>query len=190
MRRAHEFLDRSIKEALEKELAKGEPPPPCRSGCSACCSEPVQATTLEARKIVKRVATMPKEDQERIVAAVVDTTERLVKSGLHKLAHPPALRYRALRLPCPLLAPDGTCSVYDIRPMSCRVHYAKANPEACADPKLRPTQQYAYFPIISLEAMFMLGSTEWDHLIFRLHYALFDEAPEGADATKFTFTET
>src|SRR5262245_50457163 len=124
-------------ETLAKLLAQDGAAPPCGPGCSACCSEPVLAGRQEAELIVARLRDFPLAEQERIVAAVEDRVARFLASPLRHDSDPSAHAYRKLRLPCPLLTPEGRCGVYEIRPLACRAHVARAHPERCHDDRLR-----------------------------------------------------
>jgi Fe-S-cluster containining protein len=83
----------------------------CKSGCNACChlyvKVPPGVATVMARHI-QLTFSLSERDwlHDRLIEAVeaIDTTE-----------HPERLRH-----PCPLLAEDGQCSVYEVRPLVCR----------------------------------------------------------------------
>jgi Fe-S-cluster containining protein len=49
--------------------------------------------------------------------------------------------WRARRAACPLLV-HGTCSVYQMRPVACRLHLAVGHPDHCHDEEKRQEQQY------------------------------------------------
>ena len=73
----------------------------CAAGCSFCCHLPVMATPSEAAAIGPQVSGAA---WERVVS---------FESGR-----------------CALLADDGTCSVYDVRPLKCRAHTSTSR-DAC-----------------------------------------------------------
>ncbi len=41
-------------------------------------------------------------------------------------------RYFLRDIPCPFLGKEGTCGIYDIRPMSCRMFFAESSPRFCS----------------------------------------------------------
>ena len=91
---------RRIDAAFEHSLAAVE----CRKGCSFCCRLRVTATPLE----VIRIAAAMDPGRRSTVLATADAI-----AGLDE-------RQRlARKLPCPLLL-EGACSVYEIRPLTCR----------------------------------------------------------------------
>ncbi len=76
----------------------------CRRGCSFCCHLKVTATTLEVIRI----------------AATLDADRRsTVLSTAEKTAGLDERRRLARKVPCPLLI-EGACSVYKVRPVTCR----------------------------------------------------------------------
>lgn len=145
IRRLYEFADVWVKKMLAKDGAK----PPCCKGCFHCCREPVYGTMSEVKHIVsllsdgEREALRPKliEWREKFKAAAGG---EFVNNNL-----PSAFKYRTFNLWCPLLAPDGTCSIYENRPISCRVHVAWKDAAGCIDEALRPNQKFALFPELS-----------------------------------------
>jgi hypothetical protein len=72
------------------------PPVPCRPGCSDCCG-PIMMTRLEWDRIAQRIGHAPEGDTHAMLAVAHATGD------------------------CSLLV-DGRCSVYDIRPMVCRLY--------------------------------------------------------------------
>lgn len=91
---------RRIDADFERGLAAVE----CRKGCSFCCHIKVTATPLE----VIRIAMALGADRGPIVLSTADAI-----AGLDN-------RQRlALGVPCPLLI-EGACSVYAVRPLTCR----------------------------------------------------------------------
>jgi Fe-S-cluster containining protein len=104
----------------------------CRNGCSECCRALFDITLLDAFYL--------KSGFDRLDPAIkgsvlVKARERLV--SLQELwpdfAEPFILNYRPEEeweilmpeddeSPCPLLGEDGTCPLYDFRPMTCRLH--------------------------------------------------------------------
>jgi Fe-S-cluster containining protein len=83
----------------------------CRIGCTSCCTivGNVDVVTLEGLIIREKIAGMPKPlaEETRIrLAANISAYER------------------GLKIACAFLAQDGACTVYDVRPFSCRQLYS------------------------------------------------------------------
>ncbi|MEP7126303.1 MAG: YkgJ family cysteine cluster protein [Byssovorax sp.] len=107
--------------ALERTLSLGraavarEPPSrpiECARGCSYCCSSKVVITAPEALRIAAHLRrTLDPEAFAAVLARVVAVDERT--RGLSR-----ARRFEA-RIACPLLEGDGSCSVHEVRPITC-----------------------------------------------------------------------
>lgn len=76
----------------------------CKKGCSHCCHIDVQITTLEAELIQMR-------------------------QGIP--AQPAPQFTHGHRDPCPFLASDGSCGIYESRPLICRMYQVVGDPENC-----------------------------------------------------------
>jgi Fe-S-cluster containining protein len=104
----------------------------CKSGCSECCRALFDITLLDAFYLKSGFNRL---DPKIKAAVLVKARERLV--SLQRLwpdfEAPYMLNYRPEKeweilmpdddeTPCPLLGEDGTCLVFDFRPMTCRLH--------------------------------------------------------------------
>jgi Fe-S-cluster containining protein len=117
----------------------------CSRGCSACCRhyvssvEPFELIALDhhlksrpdyADLVVStfRRATI----FDGIVREESEKTDRNEEEAEDRALYRYFLRGHA----CPFLAGDGTCGVYDHRPMACRMFYAESAPRLCAGKEL------------------------------------------------------
>lgn len=99
----------------------------CTHGCSYCCNIAATLTSTEAELIGKHVGRKPKVMTER-----VDVLANQKKySGV----------------PCPFLK-KGRCSIYEVRPLACRVHFNLAD-----TPELCDTTTVAEIPMIDNRAI-------------------------------------
>ncbi len=74
----------------------------CRAGCSDCCRHSLSVTAVEAQAIREGLAALSPEERAALAARAAEVGTR------------PG--------PCPALAADGTCGIYDVRPIVCRTH--------------------------------------------------------------------
>jgi Fe-S-cluster containining protein len=89
----------------------------CASGCSACCHLYVQVPPGTAAAMAAHIATAFEQAERDALQ------ERLsIAAAAVAAAADPA----KLRLRCPLLGADERCSVYDVRPLSCRAFTSKS----------------------------------------------------------------
>jgi Fe-S-cluster containining protein len=112
----------------------------CSRGCSACCRhfvssvEPFELLALDHHL-------KSRADYGGLVVSTFRKTmlyeEILREEGGDEEAEDRALyRYFLRGQACPFLAKDGTCGVYEWRPMSCRMFYAESSPRFCAGKEL------------------------------------------------------
>jgi len=98
----------AIGDAMSKRIT---PHSACRNGCNHCCKQAVSVTVLEAREIARftgREYVQPKPS-----LSLEQTQEKY------------------MGVPCTFLV-DGKCSVYPVRPISCRVYFNMSDtPEIC-----------------------------------------------------------
>ncbi len=104
---------------------------PCRSGCHQCCIGPFAITVLDVARLHAGLSAVPRSRSRDIrsrAAAMVADIERVYP----RLAAAPFLDDWADaeidRLvtdfqdrSCPALQADGTCGIYDWRPLTCRL---------------------------------------------------------------------
>jgi Fe-S-cluster containining protein len=95
--------------------------PACSKGCSFCCSHKVGVTVPEVLAIVEYLEASP----ERL--AVV--RERVAELAKNPLIFSDSGKPRA-RIPCALLEEDGSCEVYEVRPIPCR-SWLSTDVESC-----------------------------------------------------------
>jgi Fe-S-cluster containining protein len=104
-----------------KVLQAAKHAPACSKGCSWCCSHKVGVTVPEVIAIVAHLRASP----ERL---------ELVRKRAAELAQNPLIfsdseKPRA-RIPCALLTEDGSCGVYEVRPLPCR-SWLSTDVESC-----------------------------------------------------------
>lgn len=135
----------------------------CTSGCSACCCSLFDITLLDAWHLKNGFDRLPPTTRRQVLAKV-EARVAEIREQWPDFSEPYLLNLRPEEewsrvmsdedeTPCPLLADDGTCLVYDVRPMTCRLHglplidvsgevlhdeWCTMNLTGCADPLTLP----------------------------------------------------
>lgn len=88
-------------------------------GCSHCCKQAVNITEREAIRIGEHLGRAPAR------LPVENDPYKIIEKMEADVA-----RYTAQ--PCPMLAADGSCTVYEVRPLACRLsHSLEPTPDPC-----------------------------------------------------------
>jgi hypothetical protein len=98
-----------------------QPKRDCRAGCDACCHLYVMIPPGVADAIGDYLI----ERLGRAALAELRIELEKAAAATAALADPATLRYR-----CPLLGPDGLCTIYEVRPLTCR-SFTSASAAAC-----------------------------------------------------------
>ncbi|UZE51598.1 YkgJ family cysteine cluster protein [Rhodopseudomonas sp. P2A-2r] len=105
--------------AAIRDHIPNQPALACASGCSPCCHLYVQVPPGTAASMVAHIdATFTPMEREALQARLTEAAATL------GAATDPA----ALRLRCPLLGTDDRCTVYAVRPLSCRAFTSTSLP--------------------------------------------------------------
>lgn len=99
---------------IQTAVSQSPPTPPlaCREGCAWCCHKLVGTTAPEVFRIADYIQeSLPPDELEIVRNRVIrrDEERKAMRSD----------RWSAARLPCSLLVNDR-CSVYPVRPLTCR----------------------------------------------------------------------
>jgi len=120
--KTNEIIDRQTP-ALVRKMK-----PSCARGCAACCYQLVGITFVEAIGIADYIL------RER--ASEVPTLLEELDAASKRL-HSNREEYMLQRRPCVFLAQvgpgwTGECSIYENRPLTCRLQYVVSDPRLCA----------------------------------------------------------
>ena len=124
----------------------------CRKGCAMCCHLRVAVMPVEVFGVVDylRLKLSPDahaEARERIRLAAAEVRAR------------PGHDMFTVNIPCPLLGPDGACTVYPARPLNCRAYHS-LDVGACRASFENPTDLSLGHPQSNLLANLHGGSQE------------------------------
>jgi Fe-S-cluster containining protein len=115
----------------------------CTSGCGACCCQMVPLSAPEAFYLADLIDSFNFEYKTIVLdrfETIVNELER--QSMIDQLLDPEYLddpvlaiakQYFHLRMPCPFLV-DGSCSIYEHRPVACREYNVTSPAVWCSDP--------------------------------------------------------
>lgn len=103
---------------------------PCRQGCSGCCVGIFPVTILDQQEIQRGLRALPETPRNRInrtaaeqVSALTVAVPRLKKTPFIDQWSDEEIDRVGERFetwPCPALEQDGTCGLYEFRPLACR----------------------------------------------------------------------
>lgn len=133
----------------------------CEKGCAFCCTDAgsIDVTTLEALRIRTHLKNLPRPKQVTLAKALTKDAKRREKNEASA---------------CPFLSKNRACSIYDIRPFSCRRIYSlkKCGPEQ--PPQLhRQAMQIAKNTLTELQKLDITGYS--GHIAFIIYML---EAPK------------
>ncbi|MFI5386615.1 MAG: YkgJ family cysteine cluster protein [Fimbriimonadales bacterium] len=125
------FADHNIKgitHAVNSSAAQcGRPGIACRSGCAACCYVRVSVMPAEALNLARHV-------KERFTRQELYLLLDRIRSYVGSIAALPVEGRMRHVLACPFLSEQQQCTVYQARPLACRMHHSLSR-EACEDPE-------------------------------------------------------
>jgi len=173
----HEYVDNEIKKY----------PKPCKQGCDHCCYQSVNVITWEEMTIFKFIHDKLKRPLKRKISSNIknwfnffnQNTREADKSNPLSFVEYAAIerKFRESKIPCPFLV-DRKCSIYEARPMVCRIHHVKDNPSQCkTDPHTQAPEytsgitytgvsmyDQSLFPVAWKPLAYLVGPTFVDHL--------------------------
>jgi Fe-S-cluster containining protein len=115
------LAEKSVRELLRQ--CPPRRPLACREGCAWCCHKLVGTSVPEVVRIVEFLRQRLSPEQWQA------TRERICQRDDERRALLKQDSWAAARLPCPLLI-DNRCSVYPVRPLTCR-GYNSSDAHAC-----------------------------------------------------------
>ncbi len=122
----------------------------CRMGCTYCCHHWVEDVySFEAEIITEYIRTHFPQEIEKIIETFLKDEKHLISiNGImeEKLAENQSEKeieeidttdlllasFYQLKRPCALLSEDRTCSIYTVRPLTCRIYISFSDPQLCS----------------------------------------------------------
>ena len=129
---------------VDSEIAKVRKA--CQKGCSSCCHQIVDVFTWEEPKIFEFIFRKFDRKKKRELARNLKRWFKIFNKHTRDASRSDPLSFDEIRniqhvfrenkVACPFLI-GSSCSIYDVRPMVCRVHYQADTSENCQrDPHL------------------------------------------------------
>lgn len=148
----------------------------CSEGCAWCCCHWVEdVNSFEAQIIADYIRCNLPHKKDDIIRkckddlTVLENLDTLVNEKLEQVLcrgdlDPTNLllsSFYQLKRPCPLLSPEGTCSVYPVRPLTCRIYMSFSDPSRCSPENINDGEIVTY--LLDLEE-------ESNELLDELHF--------------------
>jgi len=136
LRDAHKALDAAMAARVATvERERGETSP-CRTGCAHCCRQPVFVGSLELVPIVQALRDLPRVTRQQVLERLRSWFDAMARLSTFPTGAPGSGKpYLRAGITCPLLSPDETCLVYEVRPIACRTHQViGSDPAECGNP--------------------------------------------------------
>lgn len=112
----------------------------CGRGCNFCCHDEIMMSQLEAEHFKAKALPVAKINTKHLkkqVAATGDFDNQL----------------KFVERACPMLLPNGDCSVYDQRPLICRTHNSNDEPILCKHEKGVPRKPHGQLYTVEEQAL-------------------------------------
>ena len=117
---------------------------PCKRGCDACCYDLANVTQFEIVPIIEHVRTWSHDEREGLKERMLEWIRRIKGVGLNPANPESSIKtFYSAKAACPFLDRNKrVCTIYDIRPLSCRGHYLiDQDPKVCSNRDKKPTIQ-------------------------------------------------
>lgn len=104
---------------------------PCDKGCWHCCCAIVETAVIEAENIRRYVNENFDENKVKQLSEKVKSILKFQPSSLQMSNERVKMNYLKQSIPCPFLDSDNACSIYPVRPITCRKHIVFSSKDLC-----------------------------------------------------------
>jgi len=104
---------------------------PCDKGCWHCCCAIVETAVIEAENIRRYVMENFNEDEVEELAKKVKSILKYQPNLLQMSNERVKMNYLKQSIPCPFLDSNNSCTIYSVRPITCRKHIVFSSKELC-----------------------------------------------------------
>lgn len=127
--------------AAEEQIAAAGKVVSCKAGCGACCRQLVPVSEVEALELSRFVGSVEESRRTKVLKRFSDGMARLRDAGFFERleaasetseeAYQAVIReYFRFGIACPFLE-DESCSIHEVRPITCREYLVTSPPELC-----------------------------------------------------------
>lgn len=162
----------------------------CKPGCSVCCchwAEDIGSFEMaiigdyirkNMPERIEEIVNICRDDTETINK--LDTIVKIKREEFSALGNPGDFdqtfmllsAFYQLGRPCPLLDENGACSIYPVRPITCRIYMSFSDPALCAPDKINEGEVVTYVLDFLEEANVLLDRLHVKFLNGKKHTAL------------------
>lgn len=166
----YETMDEAAAEEDQSQWA-------CHKGCSACCYQMVHITTYEAAKIIRYLNGLERKKRKPILKRVLKSIDKYWKwvhrmggKDNQQLADDIWVRAQWKGKVCPFLNSRDRCSIYPVRPISCRSAYSTV---VCNTEEWQTSNEHLMpYAFEGLANKMLLEQAEGSAVIGPIHYPM------------------
>ncbi|QGG48872.1 YkgJ family cysteine cluster protein [Heliorestis convoluta] len=107
--------------------------PSCKKDCSGCCKYPILATEVEYFYISNWIRNNVTEGTMDCLHKNFDNWHQKMEEIIDTFEYgnkQKSIEYTRKNVKCPFLT-NNSCSIYEARPINCRVYFSYGNPKSC-----------------------------------------------------------
>ncbi len=104
---------------------------PCDKGCWHCCCTIIETAVIEAENIRRYVNENFDENKVKKLSENIKSILKFQPSSLQMSNERLKMDYLKQSIPCPFLDSDNACSIYPVRPITCRKHIVFSSKDLC-----------------------------------------------------------
>ncbi|HEY9061280.1 MAG TPA: SEC-C metal-binding domain-containing protein [Pseudobacteroides sp.] len=104
---------------------------PCDKGCWHCCCSIVETAIIEAENIRSYILENFNESRKEQLSKKINDVSRFQPSPIQMSNEQVKMNYLKQSIPCPFLDDNYSCSIYPVRPITCRKHMVFSAKNLC-----------------------------------------------------------
>lgn len=124
----------TVHDLLEQSLAPFARASSCQKGCTPCCHHIIETTPIEAEMVRRAIEKHLDHSARRDLFSRIRKNRQNYPppvTGNRKYDNTLQAAHFEAHMPCAFLSDEGTCLVYKVRPLLCRMYMVFSDPELC-----------------------------------------------------------